>query len=133
MATVKRFEDLEAFQMARELTKQLYRVTGTGRFARDYGLRDQITRAAISVMSNVAEGFERGGDKEFLQFLSLAKGSCGEIRAQLYVGIDQGYIDERQFTTLVDQASRIGRALAGLMKYLRESQFRGSKFKAPDS
>jgi four helix bundle protein len=133
MATVKRFEDLEAFQMARELTKQLYRVTGTGRFARDYGLRDQITRAAISVMSNVAEGFERGGDKEFLQFLSLAKGSCGEIRAQLYVGIDQGYIDEQQFTTLVDQASRIGRALAGLMKYLRESQFRGSKFKAPDS
>jgi four helix bundle protein len=133
MATVKRFEDLEAFQMARELTKQLYRVTGTGRFARDYGLRHQITRAAISVMSNVAEGFERGGDKEFLQFLSLAKGSCGEIRAQLYVGIDQGYIDEQQFTTLVDQASRIGRALAGLMKYLRESQFRGSKFKAPDS
>jgi four helix bundle protein len=133
MATAKRFEDLEAFQMARELTKQLYRVTGTGRFARDYGLRDQITRAAISVMSNVAEGFERGGDKEFLQFLSLAKGSCGEIRAQLYVGIDQGYIDEQQFTTLVDQASRIGRALAGLMKYLRESQFRGSKFKAPDS
>ena len=133
MATVKRFEDLEAFQMTRELTRQLYRVTGTGRFARDYGLRDQITRAAISVMSNVAEGFERGGDKEFLQFLSLAKGSCGEIRAQLYVGIDQGYIDEQQFTTLVDQASRIGRALAGLMKYLRESQFRGSKFKAPDS
>jgi four helix bundle protein len=133
MATVKRFEDLEAFQMARELTKQLYRVTGTGRFARDYGLRDQITRAAISIMSNVAEGFERGGDKEFLQFLSLAKGSCGEIRAQLYVGIDQGYIDEQQFTTLVDQASRIGRALAGLMKYLRESQFRGSKFKTPDS
>jgi len=133
MATVKRFEDLEAFQMTRELTRQLYRVTGTGRFARDYGLRDQITRAAISVMSNVAEGFERGGDKEFLQFFSLAKGSCGEIRAQLYVGIDQGYIDEQQFTTLVDQASRIGRALAGLMKYLRESQFRGSKFKAPDS
>jgi four helix bundle protein len=130
MATVKRFEDLDVFKMARELTRCLYRTTAAGRFARDYALRDQVRRAAVSVMSNIAEGFERGGDKEFFQFLSLAKASCGEVRAQLYVALDQAYVTQEEFDSLVDQALRINAALARLMKYLRDSELRGSKFRA---
>ena len=83
MATIEKFEQIEAWQEARRLTHALYELTSEGKFARDFGLKDQIRRAAVSVMSNIAEGFERGGDKEFIQFLSLAKGSAGEIRSQL--------------------------------------------------
>jgi four helix bundle protein len=80
-------------------------------------------------MSNIAEGFERGGDKEFLQFVSLAKGSSGEVRAQLYVALDAGYIDQQTFSRLSDMATQINRMLAGLMKYLRSSELKGSKYK----
>ena len=129
MATLKRFEDIDAWQRARTLTKAVYQVTSSGEFARDYGLRDQIRRAAVSIMSNIAEGFERGGDKEFQQFLSMAKGSCGEIRAQLYAAFDQAYISEAQFQDLVEKVTAISRLLAGLMKYLQTSTLRGNKFK----
>jgi len=129
MATLKRFEDIDAWQKARVLTKAVYQVTSSGEFARDYGLRDQIRRAAVSIMSNIAEGFERGGDKEFQQFLSMAKGSCGEIRAQLYAAVDQAYISEVQFQDLVEKVTAISRLLAGLMKYLQTSTLRGNKFK----
>ncbi len=88
-----RFEDLLVWQRARELTRVIYELTQGGAFARDFGLRDQIRRAAVSVMSNIAEGFERGSDTEFGHFLSIAKGSCGEVRCQLYVASDQGYVD----------------------------------------
>lgn len=94
MARLERFEDLEAWKTARELTNSIYQTTASGDFARDFGLRDQIRRASVSVLSNIAEGFERDGNKEFLQFLSLAKGSCGEVRAQLYIALDQRYIKE---------------------------------------
>lgn len=83
MSRIERFEDLEAWKGARALTGSIYAVTGTGAFSRDFALRDQIRRASISIVSNIAEGFERDGDKEFLQFLSMAKGSCGEVRVQL--------------------------------------------------
>ena len=83
MAKIKRFEDIESWKKSRELAKSVYRITLNQRFARDFGLRDQIRRASVSILSNIAEGFERDGDKEFIQFLSLAKGSCGEVRAQL--------------------------------------------------
>ncbi len=129
MARLERFEDIDAWKEARELTKSVYQITSTGEFARDFGLRDQIRRAAVSVMSNIAEGFERGGDKEFLQFLSLAKGSCGEVRAQLYAALDQTYINDAQFQELVEKTVRINRLIAGLMKYLQTSDLRGSKYK----
>lgn len=129
MATISKFEDIEAWQLAREMTKAIYAISNNGAFARDFGLRDQIRRASVSIMSNIAEGFERGGDKEFLQFVSLAKGSSGEVRAQLYVALDAGYIDQQTFSRLSDMATQINRMLAGLMKYLRSSELKGSKYK----
>lgn len=117
------------WQMARSLTKKVHQASGQAKFLRDYALRDQIRRAAISVMSNIAEGFERGGDKEFIQFLSLAKGSCGEVRSQLYVALDQLYIDEAQFQVLSAETFRISGGISALMKYPRQSEMRGSKFK----
>jgi four helix bundle protein len=129
MSKIARFEDIEAWRSARELTKSIYRVSSTGNFARDFGLRDQIRRAAVSIVSNIAEGFEREGDKEFLQFLSMAKGSCGEVRAQLCVALDQDYISEEQFHVISDNAISVSKMISGLMSYLRQSEFRGSKFK----
>ena len=128
MARLERFEDVDAWKKARELTRAVYQITSTGEFAHDFGLRDQIRRATVSVMSNIAEGFERGGDKEFLQFLSMAKGSCGEIRAQLYVALDQTYITETQFKDLIELTMQVSRLIAGLMKYLKTSDLRGSKY-----
>jgi four helix bundle protein len=95
MATFKKFEDTEAWKKARELTREVYRHSKVSPFSKDFGLRDQIRRAAVSGMSNIAEGFERGGTKEFMQFLAIAKGSVGELEAQLYVALDQSYINER--------------------------------------
>lgn len=129
MAAIKQFEDIEAWQLAREMTKAIYAISNDGAFARDFGLRDQIRRASVSIMSNIAEGFERGGDKEFFQFVSLAKGSSGEVRAQLYVASDAGYIDQQTFSRLSDMATQINRMLSGLMKYLRSSELKGSKYK----
>jgi len=123
------FEDIEAWQKARELTREIYALSNDGSFARDFGLRDQIRRASVSIMSNIAEGFERGGDKEFFQFVSIAKGSSGEVRAQLYVALDAGYIDQQTFNCLSDMTIQINRMLAGLMKYLRSSEFKGSKYR----
>ena len=89
MATVKKFEDLEIWQKARGVIREIYSISSVGEFSKDYGLKDQIRRSSVSIISNISEGFERDGNKEFLQFLSLAKGSCGELRAQLYVALDQ--------------------------------------------
>lgn len=111
------------------MVKLVYRLTAAGEFARDFGLRDQIRRASVSVLSNIAEGFERDGNKEFIQFLSLAKGSCGEVRAQLYVALDQHYIDETQFKTCSDNAIAISRMISSLSKYLHQVELRGRKYK----
>lgn len=129
MATFKSFEDIEAWQKARELTQRIYEVSNKGSFARDYGLKDQIRRACVSTMSNIAEGYERGGTKEFIQFLSTAKGSSGEVRSQLYVALDQAYIDSKTFGQLSDLVKEISRMVTGLMKYLKRSELRGTKFK----
>jgi four helix bundle protein len=91
-------------------------------------LTNQIRRAAISIVSNIAEGFERNGDKEFIQFLTVAKGSCGEIRAQLYVAFDQGYVDEESFLNIQSKLEETSRMISGLIKYLKQSEFKGSKF-----
>src|ERR1700734_875276 len=98
--TITQFEDIEAWKLGRKLTRAIYRVSKTGEFARDFALRDQIRRAALSITSNIAEGFERGGNREFIQFLSFAKGSCGEVRDQLYVALDEQYISQEQFDRL---------------------------------
>lgn len=129
MATIRRFEDIEAWQKARELTRQIYAVSGREPFARDFGLRDQVRRSALSIMSNVAEGFERGGSKEFAQFLAIAKGSAGETASQLYAALDQGYIDQGQFDRLTALTMQTGRLIGGLMSYLRTSKIKGVKFK----
>ena len=97
MTKIERFEDFVAWQKARKLTAIVYRVTNEGAFASDFGLKDQIRKAAVSSMSNLAEGFERGRPAEFHQFLSIAKGSCAELRAQLYVALDAGYLTQPVF------------------------------------
>ena len=129
MATITRFEDLEAWKIARELTRDIYRVSSNGPFAKDFGLRDQIRRASVSIMSNVAEGFERDGNKEFCNFLAIAKGSAGEVKSQLYVAFDQQYISEAEFKMLYDRATENGRVTAGLINYLRQSDLKGIKFR----
>jgi four helix bundle protein len=129
MAKIIKFEDIESWKLARSFTKEVYNITATGKFARDFALRDQIRRAAVSILSNIAEGFERGGDNEFLQFLSVAKGSCGEARAQLYVALDQGYIAASEFQSLSNSASEVSQLISGFLKYLRQSNLRGSKYR----
>ena len=129
MAAFERFEDIEAWKKARLLTNVIYRMTAAGGFTRDYGLKDQIRRAAVSVLSNIAEGFEREGNTEFRRFLTIAKGSCGEVRAQLYVALDQHYITAEQFDTAARQAVEVSRMVSGLIKYLHQSKLRGPKFK----
>ena len=129
MATIEKFEDIEAWQAARARTNLVYTISSTGAFGRDFSLRDQIRRAAISIVSNIAEGYERDGDKEFIQFLSVAKGSCGEIRAQLYLALDQKYIGDEQFAKISGKAAEISRMISGLIKYLRQSELSGKKYK----
>lgn len=116
MATgkVEKFEDLIAWQRARELTKNIYRVTKQGEFSKDFGLRDQIRRASVSIMSNISEGFERGGRAEFHQFLVVAKGSCAELRSQLYVALDVEYISLLTFENLDALANETSRLVGGL-------------------
>jgi len=111
---VERFEDLIAWQKARVLTAEIYRVTRVEPFASDYGLRNQIQRSAVSAMSNIAEGFERGKRGEFHQFLSIAKASCAEVRSQLNVAKDIGYINENDFNDLMRKAQEVGRIIGGL-------------------
>src|ERR1700678_2946448 len=115
MATIKRFEDLQSWQKARALNRFVYQVSRNGGFAKDFDLRDQIRRASISVMSNIAEGFERGGDREFMQFLSNAKGSCGEVRCQLYAALDENYLSETEFKQLYEQSEEVSRLISGFM------------------
>lgn len=131
MNKIERFEDIVAWQKARELTRQVYGCSKIGEFARDFGLRDQVQRAAVSTMANIAEGFERGGDKEFIQFLSHSKGSSGEVKSHLYVAWDQHYVTAEQFKQLYGQADEVSRLVAGFMGYLQQSAVRGHKFKRP--
>ena len=126
---IERFEDIVGWQKARLLTKAVYDCSKTGEFGRDFSFRDQIRSASVSLMSNIAEGFERGGDKEFVQFLSTAKGSCGEVRSQLYVAVDQGYILTSRFDELYEMSVETSRVISGFMGYLGRSDLRGSKFK----
>lgn len=129
MANVEKFEDLEVWKSAHEIARLVYEASSRERFARDFALVNQIRRAAISILSNIAEGFERNGDKEFVQFLLVAKGSCGEVRAQLYVALDQSYVDETSFDDIKGKLNETGRMLSGLIRYLRQSELLGSRYK----
>jgi len=111
---ITRFEDLIAWQKARHLAKEIYLVTSKDAFSRDFGLKDQIRRAAVSVMSNMAEGFERGGRSEFHQFLVVAKSSCAEVKSQLYVAADVGYLSEAEFSRLGNLTDEVSRITGGL-------------------
>ena len=131
MATFDTFEDIEAWKKARILNQEIYKFTDLGSFARDFGLRDQIRRASISIMSNIAEGFERNGTGEFMQFLAIAKGSAGEVKAQLYAALDQKYLEQQSFDRLFLLASEVSSMIGGLMNYLRRSRIKGTKYKNP--
>jgi len=129
MARIERFEDIEGWKKGRELRKAIYKHSQHGEFARDFSLKDQIRRAAQSVTSNIAEGFERGGNREFIQFLSDAKGSCGEVRDQLYTALDENYVTQAEFDRLYAMATETSRLIAGFIKYLQQSELRGTKFR----
>jgi len=118
MAGFQRFEEIEAWQMARELTRMVYAQSGKGEFKSDFALRDQIRKAAVSIMSNIAEGFERVSPREFAYHVGVAKGSAGEVRAQLYVALDQGYVNDEMFARMQDRAGRTGKMLHRLGEYL---------------
>ena len=127
MVKVEKFKDLIAWQKARELARTIYEVTRKDAFAKDFGLRGQIQRAAVSIMSNIAEGFERGGRGEFHQFLSTAKASCAEVRSQLYVALDVGYLDQAAFDRLMEQAEEVARILGGLRAAVDKQRRDGGK------
>jgi len=122
MGKIERFEDLIAWQRARELTRLIYGLSDSGAFAKDFGLRDQIRRASVSVLSNIAEGFDRSGATEFHRFLVIAKGSCAEVRAQLYVALDAELITEHEFTTAKALAEETSRIVAGLRKSVEKQK-----------
>jgi four helix bundle protein len=126
MSKIERFEDLIAWQKARKLTKEIYSITRQGAFVKDFGLSGQMQKASVSIMSNIAEGFERGGRGEFHQFLSIAKASCAEVRSQLYVALDIGYLKKQKFEEIMAKAEEVGRIVGGLRASV-ERQRRSNK------
>jgi|SRR5690349_12995344 len=132
MATYKSFEELDIWQRARVLAKDIYAQTMQGSFSKDFSLRDQINRSSGSIMDNIAEGFERGGTKEFITFLSYAKGSAGEVRSQIYRAHDRSHIDDSSFKLLRDEAVSVSKGISGFINYLKSSTFRGPRFHDPE-
>ena len=125
---IEKFEDLEIWQSARELCKCIFVITSKEPFCKDYKLRDQIRTSSGSIMDNIAEGFERNGNKEFVQFLSIAKGSCGECRSQSYRAFDYEYIDNETLNKLINMTTTLSKQIAGFMSYLKKSNLKGTKF-----
>ena len=126
MTKIGRLEEIKAWQEARELVKEIYSVTSKGRFASDFGLRDQIRRASVSVMSNVAEGYARSSDKEFARFLNIALGSAAEVQSQLYVALDLAYITDNEFDRLYNLSSKTAKLITGFINYLKSGLGEGS-------
>ena len=129
MATISRFEDLEIWQKARVLTKRVFILSKKEKFAQDFRFRSQILSSSGSIMDNIAEGFERGGNNEFKQFLSIAKGSAGETRSQIYRAFDFEYISENDFEELVPEYENLSGKIKNFMTYLQNSEIKGIKFK----
>jgi len=126
---IKRFEDLDVWKKAREFAAFIYSITKTEHFSKDLRFRDQIRSSSGSIMDNIAEGYERGGRKEFIQFLSIAKGSCGESRSQLYRAKDVEYINDSIFSEAIMKAESISKSLSGFIEYLKTSDYKGPKYK----
>ena len=129
MATFLKFEDIDAWQKSRELSRQIYEITCSKPFSSDFALKDQIIRSSRSIMDNIAEGFERGGSAEFIHFLTISKGSAGETKSQLYRALGQTYIHQEKFKELYGTCDDIGKMLNGLISYLNKSKIKGLKFK----
>ncbi len=129
MATITRFEDIEVWIEARKLSLKVFELTKNESVSRDFRFRDQIRSAAGSVMDNIAEGFERSGRTEFIQFLSIAKGSAGEVRSQLYRANDQKYGPENEILVMIDEYKSLSSKISGFISYLNQSDFKGQKFK----
>ncbi len=128
MATVRRFEDLEVWQEARELVKRVYGLTAKFPRQEAFGLKSQMQRAAVSVLSNIAEGFERGSNTEFIQFLYIARGSCGEVRSQAYIVSDLNYVAQSEAEDIRERCAKLSRRLQTLIEYLKGSSIKGQKF-----
>ena len=128
MATIKRFEEIKAWQEARELARLVYSMTGQGGLTRDFGLKDQLRRAAVSVGSNIAEGFARSGNKEFARFLWIARGSAAEVQSQAYTAKDIGYFSEEQFVKVYDKAESCSILIYNFLKALKDSPLEGSRY-----
>lgn len=133
MATIKKFEDILSWQKARELNRRIGSLIDGGTFNRNFRLIAQIEGSAGSIMDNIAEGFERNGNREFIQYLYIAKGSCGEFRSQLYRALDRNYITEEQFRSFSDMANEIAVLIQKLINYISQSDFKGSKYKPKDT
>ena len=128
MGTIRRSEDLEIWQKARNFSVEIFQISNSNGLEKDFGLRNQILNSSGSIMDNIAKGLEREGNKEFINFLSIAKGSCGESRSQLYRALDRKYITEEKFSELIEKNVEIMKSISGFMKYLKESELKGNKF-----
>lgn len=129
MATISKFEDLAIWQNAREFCKDVYALTKHSEFSTDYRFKDQIRASSGSIMDNIAEGFERDGNKEFIQFLFIAKASCGETRSQLYRALDNRYITQDEFSKMYEGALSLSRSIYNFIYYLKNSDMKGIKYK----
>ena len=128
MATFNHFTEIEAWQKARALTQAVYAVTKGPLFSKDFGSRDQMRRASVSIMANIAEGFGRSGSAEFQQFLAIAKGSTCEVVSHLYVAMDQGYVNQQEFNEINRLTEETAKLLGGLMRYIASSSIKGVKY-----
>ena len=129
MSAVKNFEELNTWLQSREFCNDIFRITNYDQFSKDFRLKDQIKASSGSIMDNIAEGFERSGNKEFIQFLYIAKGSCGETRSQLYRALDFNYITEEEFEILKEKSIKISQSIGNFINYLKQSEMKGSKYK----
>ena len=128
MATIQKFEDIKVWQKARAICKDVFEITESKEFQDDFRFKHQIKSSSGSIMDNIAEGFERGGRKEFIQFLGFAKGSSGELRSQLIRAYDQNYIDKKTFDKMNQEAMEVGKMIMGFIDYLKKSKIQGQKF-----